>query len=97
MRRDVVRQDQYGRLAIAHEIARHGEDEVGVGAEHLGQELLDPLHRDLGPALDQFRTLNHPSHRARLRPSQAYRTNELERLLVSLTNPLYDLSGTHVG
>src|SRR5215831_20726438 len=30
--RDIVRQDQYRRLAIAHEIARHGEDEVGVGA-----------------------------------------------------------------
>src|SRR4029077_2985529 len=32
MRRDIVRQDQYGRLAIAHEIACHREDEVGVGA-----------------------------------------------------------------
>src|SRR5207253_405275 len=35
MRRDIIRQDQYGRLTIAHEIARHGKDEVGVGAVHL--------------------------------------------------------------
>src|SRR5882672_4197755 len=56
MRRDVIRQDQYGRLAIAHEIARHGEDEVGVGAEHPGHEFLDHLGREIGPALDQFRT-----------------------------------------
>ena len=28
--RDVVRQDEDRRLARAHEIARHGEDEVGV-------------------------------------------------------------------
>ena len=40
----------------AHEIARHGEDEVGVGAVHLGQEPVDHLHRDVGPALDQLRT-----------------------------------------
>ena len=51
MRRDIVRQDQHGRLAVAHEIARHGEDEVGIGAVHLGQEFVDHLHRDLGPAL----------------------------------------------
>ena len=56
MRRNIVRQDQHRRLATAHEIARHGEHEVGVGAVHLGQELIDLLHRDLGPALDQFRT-----------------------------------------
>src|SRR6202049_664561 len=30
MCRDIIRQDQYGRLAIAHEIACHGEDEVGL-------------------------------------------------------------------
>src|SRR5216683_3520978 len=56
MRRDIIRQDKYGRLAIAHEIASHGEDEVGVGAVHLGQKFVDRLHRDVGPALDQFRT-----------------------------------------
>ena len=39
-----------GRLAGAHEVARHGEDEVGVGAVHLVQEGVDHLHRDVGPA-----------------------------------------------
>ena len=56
MRRDIIRQDQHGRLAIAHEIACHREDEVRVGAVHFGQIFLDHDHRDLGPALDQFRT-----------------------------------------
>ncbi len=56
MRRDIVGQDQYGRLAISYEIARHRQDEVGVGAVHLGQIFLDHLHRDLGPAFDQVRT-----------------------------------------
>ena len=32
-----------------HEVARHGEDEVGVGSVHLGQERVDRLHRDVGP------------------------------------------------
>jgi hypothetical protein len=54
MRRDIVGQDQYGSLAIAYEIARHSEDEVGVGAVRLGQEFIDHVHRDVGPALDQF-------------------------------------------
>src|SRR5437667_3118630 len=56
MRRDIVRQDQYGRLAIAYEIARHGEDEIGFGAVHVRQIFFNHLHRDVGPALDQFRT-----------------------------------------
>src|SRR4029453_14014083 len=56
MRRDVIRQYEYGRLALPHEIARHGEDEVGVRAEHPGHELLDSLCRDVRPALDQLRT-----------------------------------------
>src|SRR5713101_1326277 len=56
MRRDIIRQDQYGRLAIAHEIARHGKDEVGVGVVHLGQEFVHRLHRDVGPALEQLGT-----------------------------------------
>jgi hypothetical protein len=30
MRRHIVRQDEHRRLAVAHEIARHGEDEVGL-------------------------------------------------------------------
>ena len=55
MRRDIVRQDEHGRLAIAHEIARHRENKVGVGAVHPGQELVDHLHRDVGPAGDQRR------------------------------------------
>src|SRR5882724_796958 len=50
VRRDVVRQDQYRCLARTHEIARHGEDEVGVGAIHPVQEGVDHLHRDVGPA-----------------------------------------------
>src|SRR5258706_3689462 len=54
VRRNVVRQHQYGRLAVAHEIARHGDDEIGVGAVHLGQEFIGHLHRDFGPVLDQL-------------------------------------------
>ena len=54
--RGVIRQDQYGRLALTHEIARHGPDEVGIGPVHLRQEPVDHVHRDVGPALDQLRT-----------------------------------------
>ena len=46
MRRDIIGQDQYGRLAMAHEIACHREDEVGVAAVHLGQKFVDHLHGD---------------------------------------------------
>ena len=56
MRRDIIRQDQNGRLAVAHEIAGHREDEVGISAIHLRQKFLDHLHGDVGPTLDQFRT-----------------------------------------
>src|SRR5216683_3655318 len=56
MRRNVIRQDQHGRLALAHEIASHGEDEVGVGAIHPGQKFVDYLHLYVGPPLDHFRT-----------------------------------------
>src|SRR6516164_2432484 len=35
MRRDIVGKDQYGRLAMAHEVTRHGKDKVGVIAVHL--------------------------------------------------------------
>src|SRR6516164_2316927 len=31
----IIREDQYGRLAIADEIARHSKNEVGVIAVHL--------------------------------------------------------------
>ncbi len=37
VRGDVVRQYQDRRLAVAHEIARHGEDEIGGGAGKLFQ------------------------------------------------------------
>ena len=50
VRRHIVRQDQDGRLAVVHEIARHGEDEVRVGAVHLLQEGIDHRHCDVGPA-----------------------------------------------
>jgi len=53
MRRDIIRQDQHGHLAIAHEIACHRENEVGIGAVHLGQILLDHIHRDVMSAFDQ--------------------------------------------
>src|SRR6202166_5241122 len=30
MRRNIIGEDQHGRLAIAHEIACHGPDEIGI-------------------------------------------------------------------
>ena len=53
MCRDIVRQDQYGRLAIAHEVARYGEHKVRVGAEHSGHIFLGHLHLDFGTALHE--------------------------------------------
>jgi len=53
--RHVVRQHQDRRPAVAHEIARHGVHEVGVGAVHVGQEGIDHRHRDVGPAGAQLR------------------------------------------
>jgi hypothetical protein len=50
VRRHVVRQDQYRRLAVAYEIARHGEDEVWIRAVHLFQKGVDHRHRDVGTA-----------------------------------------------
>ena len=38
VRRDVVRQDQDRVLTTTDEIVCHGEDEIGVGFEHLGHE-----------------------------------------------------------
>ena len=49
VRRDIVRQDQDRVLATTHEIACHGEDEVGIGFEHLGHKLVGRLQRNLGP------------------------------------------------
>src|SRR2546422_9763034 len=56
VRGDLVRQDQDRVLATPHEIACHGEHEVGVGLEHLGDELVGRLQRDLGPFRGQHRT-----------------------------------------
>src|SRR5262249_42475546 len=56
MSRDIVRQDQYGRLTIPNEIPRYSENEIGVGAIHLGQKFIDHLQLDFWPPLDQFRT-----------------------------------------
>jgi len=53
VRGDLVRQDQDWVLASTHEITCHGEDEVGVGFEHLGHKLVGRLHRDLGPLSGQ--------------------------------------------
>ena len=40
--RDIVRQNQDRVLATPHEIARHGEDEVRIGLEHFGYEIVRP-------------------------------------------------------
>ena len=56
MRRNIIRQDQYRRLAVADEIARDGEDEIGIGAIHFGQEFIDRLHRDVASSRGQLRT-----------------------------------------
>ena len=50
MRRDVVGQDQDRGLAGTDELTGHGEDEVGVGAIHVGQEGFDHRHGDFRPA-----------------------------------------------
>ena len=39
--RDIVGQNQDGRLAIAHKIAGHSENEIRVRAVHPGQEFVD--------------------------------------------------------
>src|SRR5438477_215444 len=56
MRRNIIGQDQYRRLAIADEIARDGEDEIGVGAIHFGQEFMHHLHGDVAPSRGALRT-----------------------------------------
>src|SRR5262249_38703315 len=55
MRWDIVRHYEHGCRAVGHEIARKGEDEIGVGAEHPGQEFFDRTHGDFGRVLAQFR------------------------------------------
>ena len=51
VRRDVVRQDQDRGLAGPHEIARHGEHEVGAPGVHVRQEVVHHVHGDVGLAL----------------------------------------------
>jgi hypothetical protein len=51
VRGDIARQHQDWIMAITHEIACHGEDEAGVGFEHIGHKLVGRLYRDLGPVL----------------------------------------------
>ena len=53
MRRHVVRQDQDRRLAAAHEIARDGEHEIGVGPEHFRDVAVDRIGGDIGPAFEE--------------------------------------------
>src|SRR5262245_11803785 len=53
---DIVRHDQYGRLATTHEITRYGKNEVGVVPEHLRQEFFDRLLCDVRPALEKLRS-----------------------------------------
>ena len=48
MRWDIIRQDQHGCLPIARKIARHRENEVGIGFEHPGHNLVGRAHRNLG-------------------------------------------------
>ena len=54
MRRRVVRHHQHGRLAGAHDIARHAVYEVGaVTAVHALQKTIHCFRRDLGPLLGE--------------------------------------------
>ena len=56
MRRDIVGQDQHRRLAIAHEIARHREDEIGLVRYILVRNSSTMSIVMSGRALDQLRT-----------------------------------------
>src|SRR5260370_42169796 len=48
VRGHVVRRYEQRRLDGAHEIARHGENEVGAVGVHAGEEGMDHVHRDVG-------------------------------------------------
>src|SRR5262245_51311041 len=79
VRRNFVWQHENRVLARAHELARHGEDEVGIGLEHPDHELLGRLHRDIrtlgsdlsGPSLPECTRVvsvahfRSPAHRLR--------------------------------
>ncbi len=54
MRWRVIRKYEQGRLARAHEIARHGQHEVDITV-HAGEELLDHVHRQVRAAGDELR------------------------------------------
>ena len=43
MRGYIIRKNQHWRLAIAHEIACHGKDEVRIGAVHPWSEICRPF------------------------------------------------------
>ena len=53
VRRDVIRQDQYRRLAVAHEFPRYREYEIATGAKHVGQKSVDHLMGEILPASAQ--------------------------------------------
>src|SRR5437764_11610064 len=53
MRRHIVRENEYWRLAALHEVTADGEDEVGIGAEHLRQISLDRVGAHVGAALEK--------------------------------------------
>src|SRR6266849_8359904 len=55
VRGHVVGRDQQRRPDGAHEIARHGEDEVGALRVHAGEEVMDHGHRDVGALLAKLR------------------------------------------
>jgi hypothetical protein len=46
-------------MNLAHEIAGHREDKVGVGFEHPGHKLVGRLHRDLGRLAIGSRGIRH--------------------------------------
>src|SRR5437868_8696616 len=53
VRRNVVGQHQDGGPALTHEVARHGEHEIGVLAVHVFEKGAGLLHRDIGAAFAQ--------------------------------------------
>jgi hypothetical protein len=72
-----------GVWQLRTKIACHREDEVGIGAVHLGPIFLDHFHRDVGPAFDKFRT--SAGHAAVLDNLQ-FLTQRRERYVLSRPN-----------
>jgi hypothetical protein len=54
MRGNIIGQDQDRRATVANEIARHRENEIGVGAIHPGQKFFSLLHADVGPPFHEL-------------------------------------------